>query len=208
MKIQDLLNEMPLPVDWDKSKFNARTSFNKLIAYAKEKAQRIGSGSSRVAFEVPYEGRKTVLKVAKNKKGIAQNIHEVSMFGEHVLQQFNMIIPMIDYDEESDDPIWIHTEFATKATQNDFKQRFGYNLNDLMMYVKNITGKERDMPNDLLRKMEEQLDGIALVNGLIFLMNYDIHYNDFEMLQNWGIYQNRPVLIDLGASSEIMASLY
>jgi len=36
-------------------------------------AKRLGGGSSRVAFLIDYQGRKTILKVAKNNKGLAQS---------------------------------------------------------------------------------------------------------------------------------------
>lgn len=65
---------MALPDDWDESKFGHDKVFYKRVQYAKLKAKQIGSGTSRVAFIIPDQGRNTVLKVAKNKKGMAQNI--------------------------------------------------------------------------------------------------------------------------------------
>ena len=73
MRAKEFTLEAPLPPDWDKEQLNLRQTFKNRIKYAVSKAQRIGSGSSRVAFIIPYEGRNTVLKVAKNLKGLAQN---------------------------------------------------------------------------------------------------------------------------------------
>lgn len=80
MRIIEILNETPLPDDWDKGKFVKKdNSFKSIINYAKERAKRIGSGSSRVAFIVQYQGRETVLKIAKNNKGIYQNRQEIDL---------------------------------------------------------------------------------------------------------------------------------
>ena len=74
MRIKELLLESPpLPEDWDKDIFNERVPFKTRIEYAKARAEQVGKGSSRVAFVIPYQGRKTVLKVALNAKGMAQN---------------------------------------------------------------------------------------------------------------------------------------
>ena len=69
MKFADFLNEAPLPDNWEKVKFNNGT-FKSMIEYATAMSEKVGSGSSRVAFKIPYKGRDTVLKVAKNKKGV------------------------------------------------------------------------------------------------------------------------------------------
>jgi len=63
MKIQELLQETPLPDDWDKSKYKSHNSFASRIRYATERAKKIGTGSSRIAFETEYEGRPTILKI-------------------------------------------------------------------------------------------------------------------------------------------------
>ena len=54
MKFADFLNEAPLPDNWDKPKFNNGT-FKSMIEYATAMAEKVGSGSSRVAFKIPYK---------------------------------------------------------------------------------------------------------------------------------------------------------
>ena len=72
MKLHEILSEAPLPDDWDKSAYKSDKSFASQLRYAQERAKKIGAGSSRVAFEIEHQGRPTVLKIAKNKKGLAQ----------------------------------------------------------------------------------------------------------------------------------------
>jgi hypothetical protein len=117
MKIIELLNETPLPSDWDSSKFNTSNSFKSIVDYALERATKIGTGSSRIAFEVEYEGRPTILKIAKNKKGLAQNEVESKMLSDGYIEKMELTIPLIDYDTTNIQPLWIHTEKANKVTE-------------------------------------------------------------------------------------------
>jgi hypothetical protein len=71
---QFITEMVPPPESWDRGVFHK--SFKKQLDYAIERAAKIGTGSSRVVFEIEYEGRPTVLKIAKNAKGLAQNEKE------------------------------------------------------------------------------------------------------------------------------------
>ena len=96
--------EAPLPDDWDKRMFDRSTPFKKMVAYAKERAKQVGRGSSRVAFEIPYQGRKTVIKVALNGKGLAQNREEARLLSDGHIASIGIVIPLIDLsDIYSDD---------------------------------------------------------------------------------------------------------
>jgi len=212
LSFKNYLIEMPVPADWDKKKLGGRNSFASQIKYAKERAQQIGAGSSRVAFVVPYEGRQTVLKIAKNKKGLAQNEHEAGMFSDWFLKGLGITIPMIDYDEDSITPSWIHTEFATKAKPTDFVRATGLTIDKLIKYAQLGCGKVRpagDQEKAWYQEWQEKLEENELASGLIDLIgNYDLPVGDFTRVANWGIYDGSPVIIDLGLSQDIMTSLY
>lgn len=207
MKIQDLLMEAPLPDDWDKSTFSKRIPFARQIRYAKEKAKSIGTGSSRVAFIVPYQGRNTVLKIAKNKKGIAQNIEEISLLNDWFLKGLNLTIPIIDSDESDEDhPTWIHTEYATKIKDSDFIKLTGLPLYRLMQYAEHMSGRKQ---YKYLEKDFEKIKECEFVDNLTdFAGNYtQVRMGDFGRLANWGLYDGRPVIIDLGLTDST-APLY
>jgi len=208
MKIQELLQETPLPADWDKSAVKSNTSFASRLRYAKERAKRIGGGSSRVAFEIEYEGRPTILKIAKNKKGLAQNDYESSILDDNTL---DIGIPMIDYDEENDPPTWIHTEKAEKMKLVQFRKFFnGMSPDELMYVVRYLVGKEgiRVSPEDEDRYSEMMEDNETISSLVNVIGNYDISPNEFSMLSNWGIYKGEPVLIDVGGSSQVISQHY
>jgi len=199
MKIKELF-EAPLPDDWDKEKFSPRTSFRQMVSYAKERASQVGRGSSRVAFEIPYQGRKTVIKVATNNKGIAQNFEEAHLLEDWYIKQLDIVIPLIDYDEENGSRIsWIHTEYAQKITQKQLERYFdGVRMDDIALYLDFArSGNRRDgLIPDSLHENEFFEDLQDLV------VNFDIPPMDLSRKANWGLYKGKPVIIDLGLTSE------
>ena len=76
---ESTVDEMALPADWDPAALGHDKTFKSRLEYALQRARRLGGGSSRVAFVIPDNGRDTVLKIAKNNKGTAQNEAEVDI---------------------------------------------------------------------------------------------------------------------------------
>ena len=70
----------------------------------------MGSGSARIVYQIDND---KVLKLAKNKKGIAQNDAE----GEWYWQRYGIFAHVIDIHPESQ---WIEMELAKKAKLSDF----------------------------------------------------------------------------------------
>ena len=66
--------EEDYPVSFDMEHFKTINSFNDRVQYCEEHLQRISSGSGRIAYKIDEE---KVLKLAKNKKGVAQNEAEI-----------------------------------------------------------------------------------------------------------------------------------
>jgi hypothetical protein len=202
--IEKNLNETPLPDDWDKEMYNERIPFIKRIKYAMDRAKRIGGGSSRVAFVIPYEGRETVLKVAKNVKGMAQNEHEVDALNDYYLRNLGLVIPIIDYDELNSKPTWIHMELARKATLGDFKRETGGTPQDLVDYANAFHGK-----NKYAKKPDNINSESELVQDFVdYAGNYDHPLGDYTRLSNWGVYNGRLVIIDIGLSDDIYTTYY
>lgn len=207
MKLEELITEAPLPDEWDQAMYDPKVSFSKRIAYAKDRASKLGTGSSRVAFEIPYQGRNTVLKIAKNKKGLAQNEYESEMLNDYYLHGLNLTIPIIDYDEKSHPPTWIHVEKAAKVTPSMFKKYFGVSPDELVRLSKHMSGKQRYSGDTSY--WDELSENNEHVNNFINLIgNYDIQPGDFGRLANWGLYNGSIVIIDIGGSSDIIKQYY
>jgi len=213
-----VLKEEPIPSDWDASVFDK--SFKKRLEYALERAKKIGQGSSRVVFEIEFEGRPTVLKIAKNGKGLAQNETEAD-YGLYRMYP-DITVPLIDHDEEHDPPRWIHVEKADKITTIKFRELtgfpfdyFGFLLNDREddregkgKYAKKpymYTNWEAKVPEDIREEIRES----ELFNDVTDMMgNFDKPAGDFTAIQNWGVYKGRPVIIDIGLSSDVWDTHY
>lgn len=194
---KQFLIETPLPDDWDSNIFDPRVPFAKRIKYAQAKAKKLGAGSSRVAFVIPYEGRDTVLKVAKNPKGIAQNSEELTLLEDWYLNKLNLTIPLIDYDQNnSENPTWLHVEMASKAKPSGFKRETGVDLYTLISYAEHTSGRKRYQHMDFEGVNEES----ELVQALVdFIGNYThVPTGDLTRTANWGMFQGRLVIIDNG----------
>lgn len=209
MKIKDLtkpLYEAPLPPEWDKQVYTPQTSFAKQLKYALARAAKVGAGSGRVAVEIQYEGRPTVLKIAKNKKGLAQNEYEAQTLSEYMIKDTGLFIPIIDYDEEHEPPLWLHTEKAEKIKPTQFKKFFGVDHNTLDFVLQYGTGNHKygstEGFDELIENNEMLYDLVQIVG------NYGMPTGDFSRLANWGIFKGRPVVIDVGLSQGVYDQYY
>lgn len=216
---EEIIDEMPLPADWDPQQFQQRgTTFKSRLAYALERAKKLGTGSSRVATVIEYQGRPTVLKIAKNNKGLAQNEVEANVLSDGYAQQLGVLIPIIDYDQQHAKPLWIHTEMATKASEaqlcNVMKCNNLYELVDL---ANAIAGKNKFVTYPgMIERMEKRgasVDDIQTAteyaNDLAELSsNFDIKLDDFARKANWGLYQGKPVVVDVGFNEKVYQTHY
>jgi hypothetical protein len=219
---EEVLDEMPLPADWDPQQMRQQgTTFKSRLAYALERAKKLGTGSSRVATTIEYQGRPTVLKIAKNQKGLAQNSVEASILDDGYASQMGILIPLIDYDTQNREPSWIHTEVAQKANEKQLCNLMKcHSFDDLITAAQaqlNEYGtRSRDILNKIIEKNEyygssEQDADIFLeyVNRLSELKSsFDIELGDFDRPGNWGLYQGKPTIIDVGFNSNVLNKYY
>lgn len=217
---EEVLDEMPLPADWDPSEYGPGSTFKKRLAYALERAKRLGTGSSRVATIIEYQGRPTVLKIAKNQKGLAQNSVEADILSDGYASQLGILIPIIDYDTQNREPTWVHTEMATKTSEKQLCSIMKCaNLHILVNMAWAITGKKKYIGNyegfvEHLKKnsrmTDEDIETLTeYANTLADLnSNFDVELGDFTRSANWGMYQGKPVIIDVGFNSNVLNQYY
>jgi hypothetical protein len=218
MKISDILNEAPLPPDWDKEVFTPQTSYAAKIKYAVERAQKAGKGSSRTVFEIVHEGRPTILKVAHNAKGMAQNEAEANILDDGYVQQIGIAIPLIDYDTEHAQPVWIHMEKAQRATQRQLVNLMQCASLPLLVSIasNSYSGNTKAAQWNIQQVMDDygitdrnEMDTLfEYVDKLQELMSMGVDLRDFTTARNWGIYNGKPVVIDLGFNDEVSKKYY
>ena len=110
----------------EKEMLSKVTSHKQAIASAIEEANKLGQGSSRVVFDLsdPEYGE-TVIKIAKNKKGLAQNEFEVGVLRDRSTSD---ILPeLYDYDKDSvlskkndGKPLWLQVEKVNQISEERF----------------------------------------------------------------------------------------
>ncbi len=219
------LNEVPLPPDWDKEKLNLRQTYKDRIKYVVDRAKRLGGGSSRVAVTIEHDGRPTVLKVAKNYKGLAQNEAEIGILDDGYFSKLPIVIPLVDYDKENSRPVWLQTEIAKKITARTLMKLL--HTPSMWLFtnkVRNILGRRKpheiddetlkrkyfETSNKLWQPTEQDWDIFEeYANEVADLVgNSSLELGDLNAASNWGVYNGRPVIIDLGLSSEVWQKYY
>lgn len=205
MKLIDLF-ETPLPDKWDKAKFRG-DNYADMVEYAKVRAKEIGRGSARVALVIKYQGRDTVLKVALSPKGLAQNKVEVKAFADKRFQE--LVVPMIDHDLEPNGPNWIHVELCKPLTYDGFKKLAQVDVNTIDDYIIELQGDDQEAIAYMEERLKKKPGVFKWLQRLArFSELYDLSPGDLASRQNWGAYDGRPVLLDVGLSSEVFAGHY
>lgn len=214
----DVIDEMALPADWDPAALGHDKTFKSRLEYALQRAPRLGGGSSRVAFVIPDQGRETVLKIAKNKKGMAQNEAELEVLDDGYLGRLDIVIPLVDYDKANPTPTWIQTEKANKVSQQKLAKMLHaggrWPMTNFLYAIKNVLGVRDKWMSSLDQIKQDMLDNGSSEQDIEIFMDYvdqvadlvnssSLLPDDFGTASNWGEYQGKPVIIDLGYTSSV-----
>lgn len=195
------------PAGWSVEEFKALPSFKKRVEYAKEKLGKLGTGSARIVFEIDDD---MVLKLARNKKGLAQNDLESEIAAT---SWYDFVAKVYDADPNN---LWIESEKATRMKKSDFKRVTGFKFDDwaetLLERYRELQGHRGGSfylaPDDYDEILEDELFN----NILSFIAEYDIAPGDFARISSWGIVNRDghevPVLIDYGVSRSIYNDYY
>lgn len=207
---EEELNEATYPENFNMDYFKSLTSFNARIRYCETFLQRISSGSSRIVYKIDEN---TVLKLAKNQKGIAQNEVE----GQHdcYRDNMNMFAKIYDTDENY---LWIEMQLAKKARVSDFKRLTGYDFNTVCYWIDYCKPDRYRNSNPLKTffdspEFEENWDEYGLLAELQeYIGNYDVPIGDLKRISSWGVvngeYGEELVLIDYGLTNDVFNNYY
>jgi hypothetical protein len=197
------LQEMAYPTNFNIEEFKGLTSFAKRVEYCNKRLVFLGQGSSRRVYMVDNE---KCLKLAKNRKGIAQNEAE----NDGYLQQLDLCPTIYNYDRNG---LWIEVQIAKKAKESDFKRLLGYDWSIFCSWIE-YTAKlytKRSLyrgENDALFKSDE-FESWVYDNDNVFarvnqyMTDFALEsYGDLQRISSWGIVsengQERLVLVDAG----------
>jgi hypothetical protein len=197
------------PQSWNKEEFEKIRSFSGKLRYAKARLETISSGSGRSVFKIDNE---KALKLAKNKKGLAQNKVE----SEKYLQNYDIVARTFDSGDEirDDGPFWVEMELAKPLWETQFRRLTGVDIDDLEKYLWYVVdlhngGKSHVPINDIKEEMENN----EFVSELVRLdLDYDMAIGDQGRLSTYGevVRDGKPkvVLVDFGLTKYVWNDYY
>jgi hypothetical protein len=211
MKLLKILTENYLeeeyPSTWNAEEFAKLSSFNQRVQYAEKNLQRISSGSSRIVYKIDDT---KVLKLAKNKKGIAQNEVEIDFSNDYMWD--GLVAEIFNHDPNG---LWVEMELATKLSPSIFKQVTGLDFKEygecLRYYEQEQTsrGRIRMSKPDSYDDMWENEFGSDIFN---LVGSYDIPVGDLTKLSTYGVVKGegnpKVVMIDYGLNKEVYDGFY
>jgi hypothetical protein len=166
------------------------------VEYAERNLDHLSSGTSRVVFTLP--GKKEVLKLAKNDRGVAQNEAEAGLTCKYV----NKTLQACPND------YWKTSPFLDKITEKEFEKLTGANFKDfgnaLEYELRDVSGSKVDKPKNL-DKMKE----LDIFKELVKLgKKHQLMPADMSRISSWGKIDDHPTLLDAGLTREIYDEFY
>lgn len=205
--VEQALEEATYPEGFDVVAFKALPTFAARVRYVKERLPKIATGSARAVFTIDPD---TVLKVAMNEKGKAQNDVEAD-----IGRQSNY--PVARVYEVGDGGVWIEMEKAIKATPRVFKQLAGVDLKTFDAVTTYYGAEMRGLNSWRVAKpvsYDELTSGDnEFINSILSLMaDYDMPAGDIARISSWGVVnrEGKPtlVLIDFGLTNGVWNDFY
>jgi mRNA-degrading endonuclease RelE of RelBE toxin-antitoxin system len=220
---ENMNNELAnYPQSFNMDTFKSLNSYNKKIQYCNQYLQRIASGSSRIVYKIDDA---TVLKLAKNQKGIAQNEAETQYRDD--MYAPNIFAEVYDNDENF---YWIEMQLAKKAKPSDFKRLTGYDFKTFQNFVTYSAQQylpRRSYGFSIPSEYKQLFDSEEFQNMVWdnpdnvfyqtneYLTSYQIEkYGDVQRISSWGVVKDKHdgtdklVLIDYGLTDDIFNQYY
>ena len=171
-----------------------------------------------MVFQIDDE---TCLKLAKNKKGIAQNKEEIRIASDN----FISYIPKVFNGSDEENGLWIITQYVIPAKPQDFEELLGISFEDIQSFCASTdrrfnykNGKDIIKQADyVISKLYETYEDNGLVSELFrdieeLRGSYDQFVGDLARIQNWGMVRENGnsflVMLDTGFSEEICNQFY
>jgi hypothetical protein len=173
-------------------------TYNARKKYAERNLKHLSSGSSRIVYLTPS---KTIIKLAKNDKGIAQNKAEANP--KMKSKYLNQILSC------AKNFAWLETHYLEKITEKEFEQMTGLKFeqfgDSLRFSLKEISGnKDAKKPEDFDKVSESDIYKELKDIG----QRFKLLPGDLARISSWGTKDGRPVLIDAGLTRDIFDEYY
>lgn len=212
MKSKQIFKELNLtedyPQNWSMEEFKKLTNFAARTRYCDERLSKLASGSGRIVYKID---NLKVLKLAKNKKGVAQNEAEIEIGTDNY---FSGIVAKIF--EYSDDYSFLEMEFADKLSKGNFKSITGYSFDNFAQELRIFHMSNNPSMRKYTPEETEEHDIITesdFFNDIIDVMhNHDMPAGDLARTSTYGIVNRSGkktiVLVDAGLTGNTYNNFY
>lgn len=171
-------------------------TYNARKKYAEKNLKHLSSGSSRIVY---LTKNKTIIKLAKNDKGIAQNKAESN---PKMKSKFlNKIL------SKSKNNSWIEVDYLDKITVKDFKKMTNIDFDDFGDCIRYAL-KKIDSSNNKPENFEEVSKSDIFKEIKKIGEKFKLMPGDIARISSWGKKNNSPVLIDAGLTKDIYEEFY
>lgn len=195
------------PQSFDMKFFKTLQSFASRKKYCDEHLKKISQGSSRIVYYIDNE---KVLKLAKNKKGLAQNEVEIDYSDDYMLT--GIVAPVYDYHENF---LWLEMALAKKVKKSDFKRITGIDFDDFGEVLISADSRYRNrgpqfkVDQDLVDKVMDD----EFTSGVYdYIANFDIPSGDMRRLNSYGLIkvdgEEQLAIIDYGLTTDVFKNYY
>lgn len=164
---------------------------------AEKNLEHLSSGSSRIVYK-SLDG--TIIKLAKNDKGIAQNKAEANP-----KMKSNFLNEIID---KADNYSWIETHYLDKITPKDFEDMTGLDFDDFGKAIRYGLKDVADGSNEKPKHFEDVEKSEIYKEMKKIGEKFKLMPGDIARISSWGTRNGKPVLIDAGLTKEVYDKFY
>lgn len=179
-------------------KLSSFDTFKDRVDYAEKQMEHLSSGSSRVIY-VMKDG--SVLKLAKNERGVAQNKVEANPKMKSIY-----INKTLKADK---DGIWKTSPFLDKITEKEFEKMTGVPFED---FGEAISFGLKSVSEDGSAKEPKGFDKVKkldLYQEIVKLgKEFELMPGDISRISSWGQIDDHPTLLDAGLTKDIFDEFY
>ena len=211
------IKEMAYPVSFNMEEFKSIRSFADRVKYCENRLKKLGAGTSRRVYQIDNE---KCLKLAKNRKGIAQNIEEINLGND--MYAGSCFAKVYDYDSNG---LFVEMELARKAKESDFERLVGIPFDvycDIIVRTAaNYLPSNNQSRNWINKSMEDSyeyvmdnIDDFEFIGEVIdYMGNYQVKaYGDLQRLSSYGVVrrngQEEMVIVDFGLTEDVFNNYY